>query len=411
MTIIQPLAALCLLIAVMAECSQGGSLSSVGKQPVSGKDYPKGPVQERGGWEWQVGAGPSYRSLGGVDFRSDSYSSSAFLPRLRPSISVRHSEGSQGSDVGPVDSFADRRYRDGFVFIDDNTTNPESFLPGTTAYWGHVSDSQVQDGSLRYSGGDYRTLSFLSGGSSSDADWSSDLDGASPVFELGAFYPVTGHLRLGGMMSFLFSNFDASHSSAPFHAFQTLKESFFSVSDWYDLQGVTPPEAPYSGSFDHPGTAPLIDNLPSQRRNLPGGSSRQSATYINQVEESLKIDLYTFSFGPTLRFDAGRFALSGSLGLAVNVAAWEASFQERLYQEAPGARKQLREWSDRRGDTDILPGFFLQGSAGYDVNDHWQVSVFGRYDWSESLTRSIGPSDFSADFGGFTLGGGLTFTF
>lgn len=411
MKIIQPLTALWLLNAVMAECSQGGSPSPVGKQPISGKEYAKSSVQEPGGWEWRVGAGPSYRSLGGVDFRSDSYSSSPWLPRLRSSISIGAPDGSQGFGVGPVDSFADRRYRDGFVFIDDNTTNPESFLPGTTAYWGHASDSQVQGGSLRYTGGDYRTSSFRAGDSSLDAGWSSDLDGVSPVLELGAFYPITGHLRLGGTLSFLFSNFDASHSSSPFHAFQTLQESSFSVSDWFDLQGVAPPAAPYSGTFDHPGTAPLIDNLPSQRLTIPGQSSRQSAIFLNQVDESVKIDLYTFSLGPTLRYDTGCFTLSGTLGLAVNVVDWEASFQERLYQDAPGPRKQLRQWNDQRGGTDVLPGFFLQGAAGYNLNDHWQVSVFGRYDWSASLTRSIGPSEFSAYFGGFTLGGGLTFTF
>ena len=140
MTIIQPLTSLCLLTTVAADCSQGGSLSSAGKQPANGKDYPKGPVQKRGEWERRLSADPSYRSLGGVDFRSDFYSSPAFLPRLPPSILVRHSEGIRGSGVGPVDSFVDRRYRDGFGFIDGNTTNPESFLPGTTAYWGHVSD-------------------------------------------------------------------------------------------------------------------------------------------------------------------------------------------------------------------------------------------------------------------------------
>lgn len=79
------------------------------------------------GISWRVGAGASYRTMGGIRFDTDSFSASATLPQLVPASSVSH-------PFGPETGFADRTYNNGFVFQDINTTNPGAFLTGTTAF-------------------------------------------------------------------------------------------------------------------------------------------------------------------------------------------------------------------------------------------------------------------------------------
>jgi hypothetical protein len=360
-------------------------------------------------WNFRVGA--AYRNLGDIDFNSGAYSSPGLLPTLQPILGAGRASGIDELGVGALGAFADRSYVDGFVFIDGATADPSSFLPGTTAYWGYQSDNQVRNGSLYYSGGEYSTFSSQSSNSSTPSDWSSGIDGASPVLELEGLLPIDDHWSVGGAVSFLFISADSSNSATSFRALRSMSESSFAVNDRYDLQGVIPPLAPYGGTLISPGTAPLIDNIPTERIISQTGDSIQTANFFNEVSESIKIHLYTLSLGPTLHYDTDKFDFSGGLGLAVNVADWNSSFDEKLNQTSGGSTTELRKWRDRSGDKEILPGFYVQGSAGYQITDHWQFSVFGRYDWSESLEGNVGPSSFSAELGGYTLGGSVTFTF
>ncbi len=360
-------------------------------------------------WNFRVGA--AYRHLGDIDFNSGAYSSPGLLPSLQPVLGAGRASGIDGLGVGSTDTFADRVYVDGFVFVDGATADPTSFLPGTTAYWGYQSDNQVRNGSLYYSGGEYSTSSSQSSNSSTPSDWSSGIGGASPVLELEGLLPIDDHWSVGGAVAFLFISADSSHSATSFRALRSLSESSFAVNDRYDLQGVIPPLAPYAGTLISPGTAPLIDNIPTERIITQSGDSVQSANFFNEVSESIKIHLYTLSLGPTLHYDTDKFDFSGGLGLAVNVADWNSSFDEKLNQTSGGSTTELRKWRDRSGKNEVLPGFYLQGSAGYQLTEAWQLSVFGRYDWSESLEGNVGPSSFSAELSGYTLGGSVTFTF
>ena len=360
-------------------------------------------------WNFRIGA--AYRNLGNIDFDSGAYSTPGLLPTLQPALGPGGASNISGLGVGALGSFANRTYLDGYVFIDGATADPSSFLPGTTAYWGYQSDSQVRDGSLYFSGGKYSTSSSQSVTSSTPSDWSSGIDGASPVLELEGRLRLDDHWSVGGAVSFLYISADSSHSATSFRASQSLSESVFTVNDRYDLQGVIPPLAPYAGTLISPGTAPLIDNIPTERIITQTEGAIQTADFFNQVSESLKIHLYTLSLGPTVHYAADKFSFTGGAGLVVNVADWKSSFDEKLNQTVGGSTKELKTWRDRSGKQEILPGLYLQGSAGYQFTDHWQFSVFGRYDWSESLEGNVGPSSFSADLSGYTLGASVTFTF
>lgn len=357
-------------------------------------------------WAFRLGLGAAYRGLGDIGFDTGSHSHAALLP-------VPHSRAWGGlGGAGPADAFADRTYLDGFVFLDDNTARPGSFLPGTTAYWGYENASQVQNGSLHFNGGaSASTAASQSFRSREPGHFTDDLDGASPVLQFDAVYDLAQNLKLGGSLGFMFGSFDTAHSLSTFQASQTLRTFAWSLSDEYDLQGVIPPSAPYSGTYDHPGTSPLIDNLPARRQIGSHPAGTETVSYFNQIHESLDLETYTFSFGPTTEWHRGRFRLAGGLGFAATVAHWDADFQETLYRQRGGRRETVARWQDSASDTEILGGFYLQGAVGIEITPRWGLSFFGRYDWTETLRGSVGPSDFHADLTGYTLGAQLTFTF
>lgn len=292
--------------------------------------------------------------------------------------------------------------------MDAATDNPNSFLPGTTAFWGYQSDSQVRDGSLSFSQ-NFNRISSQIDSLAKSGDWQDDISGGSPMIELEGFVPVDENWSVGGQLGMMLLRADSSNESSTFKAVRSFNNSTFSVIDRYDLQGVIPPLAPYNGTYESPGTAPLIDNIPTERITTQTGSSTSTQTIFNQVSESLDIHLYCLSLGPSLRFETQRFVFAGSAGLAVNLADWDATFDEKL--RLKGTKAAIRKWSADSHETDILPGFYLQGSAGYQITENWMFSAFGRYDWSDSLSGSVGPSTFSADLSGYTLGGAVTFTF
>lgn len=389
----------------------GSTHFSTAGEPFAAKAPPdkNPPVEETAPasrWIFRFGLGAAYRGLGDIGFETGSYSRAALLPSLRMSA-----WGGPGG-AGAVDAFANRTYADGFVFLDDNTARPGSFLPGTTAYWGYENASQVRGGSLFYTApGSSSTAASSTSRSRDPVPFTDDLDGVSPVLQFDVVYDLTQDLKLGGSLGFLFGSFDTAHSLSTFQATQTLRTFAWSLTDEYDLQGVIPPAAPYSGPYDHPGTSPLIDNLPTRRQIGSHPAGTETVSYFNQIRESLDLETYTFSLGPVAEWHHGRLRLAGGLGFAATVAHWDADFQETLHRQRGGRRETVARWQDTASDTEILGGFYLQGAVGVEITPRWGVSFFGRYDWSETLRGSVGPSDFQADLTGYTLGGQLTFTF
>ena len=369
------------------------------------------PDPASGGWSWRASAGPAYRKLGGVSFDTGTFSNRAMFQALVPRLSAGRAANPGETGIGPADRFADRTYRDGFVRRDGATENPNSFLPGTTAYWGYENNSQVQGGSLLYNGGEYATAAANSGSEANSGDWRDDLENGAFALELDMIRPLGGDLKWGAGFGFIFTPMDARRSVSTFSGFLSLNEQAFGVTDLYNLQDVVPPAAPYAGTFDHPGTAPLIDNIPSARLINRIAAEGQRADFKNVVNQEFDLGLYTFSIAPVLEWQRGRFSFSGRAGLALNIANWDASFHERLLRRRSGTTREIASWQRRRSGTDVLPGFFLQAAAAYQINDRWSVSVFGRYDWNESLRGSVGPSSFSADLSGGTMGTFITFNF
>ena len=336
------------------------------------------------GWMW--------RETGGVDVRARSRSRHQPLPRLFPA------SGSALPPVGATDSFADRVYADGSVLIDAGTLGD-----GTTSAWGYDHDSQVQDGALQYHASGRR---WESGSGTRDLEAiesAIDGSGGAPVVELGWEHAMNDRVALGAQLQWSFLDIEGSFEQSRDFSWQNRSNFTLDFTDTYDLQGVVPPAAPYQGSGA--GFGPLLGNQPTDRQVRERAAGGEHVRFFNRLENEIDLRLHTLSAGPTVRGQFGPVSGFGGLGLALNIVDWEASQSEWLaYSRDGGGSRPVREWSDRRQGTDVLPGLYLQGGLSWAVTPSLWLTAFGRYDWSDSLDESDGPSSFSFDPGGWSGG-------
>jgi hypothetical protein len=354
---------------------------------------------------WRFGAGAASRSLGPVKFNTGWYSQASDVRQFLES-------SSSTTPFGPATGYADRVYLDGFVFRDINTENPNSFLPGTTAYWGYVNDSQVQNGNLVFSGKGSSTAFQQKYGASNRSEWSGGSDEiAVPVIRAEMLIPVSKWANAGVQVSYTHLSDDASHMSSPFSGFQKSTRVALAVADIYDLHGIIPPLAPYTGVFDPIGPAPLIDNIPAQRLLTADQSHAQTMFFRNRIKENFSMEMHTFSWGPTFETKWHFLSLALGTGIGFNVVDWDAEFKEELLAINGKNTKTLRTWHRQSGDTDVLPSFYLQGEIGLQIVRFCRLTAFARYDWMNELNATVGRSQLSRDLNGQSIGGMLDFTF
>ncbi len=365
------------------------------QERTSGKESVVPPVSlatERS--HFRIGAGAAYRSLGGVNFTTGSRSGNLKLPFLAAALGRRFSQ------VGSAEEYADRDYRDGFVHQDGGTQGD-----GSTWNWGYSNGSQQAGDTLTFHG---QGNSFTQGSRSrSDTDpgaWGVDGDGAVPVVQLDWEYDLRPQMTLGVSLQYSFLAFDGRNSGQSFSASQEQVSQKLNVTDVYDTTGIIVPMSPYEGSHDGPG--PLLENKPLTRGHKPGRVfDRSTVSFYNQIEESLDVQLHHFSIGPTVGTKLGPVALTFGAGLSLNIADWTATHTETLYVKQDGKAERIyQRWSDRASHTNVLPGFYGQFSAHLPLTKYLSFSAFGNYDWSQRLTGQVGPSHFSIDPSGWTVG-------
>lgn len=79
--------------------------------------------------------------------------------------------------------------------------------------------------------------------------------------------------------------------------------------------------------------------------------------------------------------------------------------------ECQGCGRTLASWHSEGSGTDVLPGFYVEGSAHYVLGPRWALPGFTRYDWSEALQGSVGGSSLRLDLAGWTMGLGAQYRF
>jgi hypothetical protein len=354
--------------------------SPISKNPKQPADAAVIPVQPTG---WTLGAGFQWRQMGEASFHGGRLKGPSLLP---PAANTY-----RGST----------RYRDGFV-------SPDSTGGAQTWNWGYNSASQVSGNNLTLSGTSTQIISrtLTSGSHMEDAEDPSGLG-----FYLSIESPDLvqwSHLSLSTALGYSFAQDEAGSSGIAYRAERQVIERSQSLLDVYDISAITPlPTAPYSGTFSGPG--PVISMAPASR-NRSSVTERLlfSEVFTSHLDQSLDLQLHTFSLGPRVGFDLGRFHLQAGLGLAINIVPWDFDSRETFRSNRRGT---LKTWTTSDSGTDILPGLYAELAAQYRLTKRWHINTGVRYDWSQSLEGQVAGTTFDVDLGGWTATLGIGWDF
>ncbi len=348
---------------------------------------------------WRLSAGYTYRSLGGVDFHTGSFSQHHVLSTLAGRPFQRR------TGAGAITGLGDRFYRDGFVRVDSSGSTD-----GLTWFWGYDSAGQVQGDAVVQTSRPARGRTVSESRRHSPSSWMDDFEAGGPLLNLEYLFPSTSPFQFGAGISVSWVEWGGGSQSSTFRARQSSVTTETVVTDRFGLGGATPPAAPYEGTFTGPGV--LLDAVPAARAVSRREVDRSRFEFFNRVDESLDVDLYTLSPGVTTRWQGGKVFADLGGGLAVNIADWKARHREVLYVSRDGGpARSVRSWTNTAGGTEVLWGAFVQAGIGIQCSRQLSVQGFVRYDWSQHLRGSVGPSTFEVDLDGVSGGVVATWSF
>jgi hypothetical protein len=355
----------------------------------------------RSSTRWKLGWGLSWRKIGFVDF--DTGVTSIVVPGVFGGNSFVPPVG-----IGPATGLFNRVYDNGFV-----RQGPRSPATGRTTDYEFQTQDQVQGNRLALSatGGERRVTTEAS--ASSPTGWSEgDEWEISPYLSLSRLTDLGNGWSVGPSFHFSFTNVDGRQEGLNTLNARERRDIFdVRAIDRFDSTGLILPNAPYTGS---PGAiAPLLPVAPANRTFEDTLRSTDIVLFRDSVQESLDVNLFGISLGANAVYQSeSRFFAGIGTGLVLNIADWDAKRSDQLIQVTNGgAPVEIGSAGFRNSGTDLLFGFYLQSSVGYQINEAWSVEANARYDWNESLRDSVGGSEFEVDLTGVSLGLGADFSF
>lgn len=247
-------------------------------------------------------------------------------------IKAKFADSGSGAAAPPsasAGSAVNRTYVDGYVHVDSSHN-----AGGETWNWGYQNASQISDGSV-----------LMHATVQSPAITQSD-SGPIPGFKFSYIRDVSHdeQQRWGLKFGFGYMNINLSSSS-------TVSANEQLITDAYPLNGVTPPLAPYSGSYNGPG--PVLGSTPTRTTSI-------SVTTISGTR-TLNADLYEFQFGPT--FDADftpRFSVGFGFGFAFGLVDGTFSYDENV-TDSVGTTHVI----GRNSNTELQTGGYVEGGMAY----------------------------------------------
>lgn len=350
--------------------------------------------------QWIVGAGLSWRSIGAVDF--DTGRTALTIPTLwQPS-------STPVPGIGAASGPAERIYDNGFI-------RPDARATRTTDY-GYDDLNQVQGSRLTYdaTGGERRDVERSSGGA--DTSWDRDRDwNFAPYLKLTYLQEAGNGWRVGPSLHLSFTQINGARRGLNTISGREQRDIFdIAASDSFDITGLSlPRQVPYTGS---PGiVAPLVPNEPvaGSRVLTPTLRSTDIAVWNDSISEHLEVDTWSLSVGAEASYQfKDRFYGAVGAGVALNVASWDARRSDQLFQQINDAPPvAISSTSASNLGSSVLWGFYLQGTAGYRVNESFSVEARLRFDHTEDLSGRVGNSSFQVDLSGFSVGVGGNYTF
>jgi len=287
-------------------------------------------------------------------------------PQFGLNINARfdHAGNVNPASPGPATgSGVDRTYNDGFVHVDSSGD-----AGSQTWNWGYQNAPQAQGSTL--------TMHSASIAAAGKSEQNSDLN---PGFDL-AF----GH-RLGTVLGgswgvqaafdFTDISIDDNH---PLSGTGTL------ISDAFSLGRTTPPQAPYSGSFNGPG--PLLGDSPT----------RTTMTDTIQITGQRKLDAQVCALraGPYFEFPFGK-QWSGRFGGGLAVAIVETSYS---YNETMtfGSGPVINSTGSSSG-AEVGVGGYLDGKLLYAVTPETSFFAGAQYEYLGKFSRTAGGEQAQLD--------------
>ena len=290
---------------------------------------------------------------------------------------------------GPLGGGQNYNYDDGFVRVDSSGN-----IGDQTSYWSYDNDSQfdpADGGSINLS----ITNSSGNAGASDDNQAESGIEFFA-YYDMGAVtFPALKERNAtwgfrGGLH---YAHVDTGNSS-------TLSSKAVTVTDRFDLNGVIPPLAPFTGSFNGPG--PLISDSPD--RTTGAGS-----TAFVDGSRDLDVHLTTLNFGSYLEVPiSGKFHMTLEGGVSMGFAAGSYDYQSSTSIDGLGTK------SGSGGDSDLslLPGLYVGMSGIYQLNGSWAIQAAGRYQYLDSLELESNGSSATLSFdSAFVLSLGALYSF
>ncbi|MGC4013570.1 MAG: hypothetical protein QM755_03475 [Luteolibacter sp.] len=288
----------------------------------------------------------------------------------------------------PLGGGQERDYDDGFVHVD--SAGPAS---GSTWNWGYNNNSQYNpagDGSISFS-----ITNSLSNASAEEK-------GGGQGFELTAYRDLgpVEWAGMGGRKATWGLRGGLQYGRVDMSNHDLLASGLTTLTDTFGLGGQIPAGAPYSGSFNGPGT--LLDDNPT-RVITNGGSALVTGT------RDLQTDLFIANFGPYLQIPVNEhFDLLLEAGVSLAAASGSYDYFSSTTVTALGTQVSAGSASE----TDFLPGVYVGLSGVYQLNERWALQGSGRYQYMESFDLNAGGSKAELSFdSAFVLSLGVLYSF
>lgn len=246
------------------------------------------------------------------------------------------------SRTGPPVAAAPGIYDNGFVQPDIGQG-----AQGLTWNWGYTDKDQVTSGQLQYSRVDnLATVGSLNGFKDPSLFGPEILVG----FDFYQFEMLRKDAHFGFELGFRQGRYSGSDQAS-------VGSDVVQQRDAYDLGGITPPLAPYSGYFAVPG--PLISTNPQPLAPVASRATSSLAT-------SFAADFYTARFGAWLTYPlTQKWDLEASLGFTSIYAQGNATFIQNTTYTNPAILSTLQSAQTSSGDW--LPGGYMQVRGEYRV--------------------------------------------
>jgi hypothetical protein len=258
-----------------------------------------------------------------------------------------------------------REYEDGFVRV-DSTGN----AGGYTWYWAYGSADQLQEVGLE-SGGTLLMHQTVSASGPGDFKQTDDPQhGFEIVYqrELG----WNEKSRVGFELAFNYTRMDIKAS-------RNLAAQLTRIVDAYSLEGITPPLAPYAGTYSGPG--PLLGDRPTRTTETVEGG---------RIANSREIDgaLYGLRLGPYFEFPlcggVSFLVLGGFAG-----GFLDADFSYRDTISLTSSQPVLFQ-SGSASRSEFLAGAYAGGMVNVALSDTWNVFVGAQWQYLKDWTQQVG---------------------